>query len=71
MGDEPGARNQSIYYRIADQLVASGLAQAGYDTLLTVCIGWVRDPVTGKLDVNRTTWPDGFKVYYYRFRKML
>ena len=61
MGHEPGAKNQSIYYRIADKLVESGLAAAGYDTVLTVCIGWVRDPVTGKLEAPKDTWPDGFK----------
>ena len=30
--------NQTLYYRIADKLVSSGLAAAGYDTLLTVCM---------------------------------
>ena len=62
MGHEPGARNQTLYYNIADKLVASGLAAAGYDTLLTVCLGWVRDPITSKLEAPRATWPDGFKA---------
>jgi alpha-galactosidase len=54
--------NQTLYYRIADKLVATGLAAAGYDTLLTVCLGWVRDPVTKKLEAPKATWPDGFKA---------
>ena len=59
----PGARNQSLYYHIADKLVSSGLAAAGYNTLLAgVCIGWVRDPVTHKLEAPAATWPDGFKA---------
>jgi len=61
-GSEPGAGNQTLYYRIADKLVKSGLAAAGYDTMLTVCIGWVRDPVTKKLEAPADTWPDGFKA---------
>jgi alpha-galactosidase len=60
--DQFGAKNQTIYYRIADRLIESGLAAAGYDTILTVCIGWQRNPVTHKLEVNKTTWPDGFKA---------
>ena len=62
MGHEPDAKNQSLYYRIADELVASGLAAAGYDTLLTTCIGWQRDPVTRQLEAPAATWPDGFKA---------
>ena len=54
--------NQTLYYKIADKLVSSGLAAAGYDTLLTVCLGWVRDPLTGKLEAPKLTWPDGFKA---------
>ena len=54
--------NQTLYYRIADKLVESGLAAAGFDTLLTVCIGWVRDPVTHRLEAPKATWPDGFKA---------
>jgi alpha-galactosidase len=62
-GHEPGAQNQTLYYNIADKLVTSGLAAAGYDTLLAgVCIGWVRDPVTHKLEAPKATWPDGFKA---------
>jgi hypothetical protein len=53
--------NQTLYYRIADKLVSSGLAAAGYDTLLTVCMGWVRNPLTSKLEAPHATWPDGFK----------
>eukprot|EP00038_Savillea_parva_P011640 m.199004 g.199004 ORF g.199004 m.199004 type:complete len:525 (-) comp20636_c0_seq1:131-1705(-) len=62
MGNETGARNESLYYRLADELVNSGLAAAGYDTLLTVCIGWVRNPVTHKLEAPAATWPHGFKA---------
>lgn len=61
--NEPGARNQSLYYNIVDRLSSSGLAAAGYDTLLAgVCIGWVRDSVTKKLEAPKETWPDGFKA---------
>ena len=62
MGHEPFAKNQTLYYKIADKLVASGLAAAGYDTLLTTCVGWVRDPVTRKLQAPADTWPDGFEA---------
>jgi alpha-galactosidase len=62
MSHQAGAANQTIYYKIADKLVESGLAAAGYDTILVVCNGFHRDPVTAKLQVNPDTWPDGFKA---------
>ena len=39
---------------MADALVSSGMAAAGYDTVNVVCNGWTgRDPKTGQLLENR------------------
>jgi alpha-galactosidase len=45
---------------MADALLSTGLAGAGYTTVNVVCNGWTgRDPTTGVLQENRTLWPDG------------
>ena len=45
---------------IADALVSSGMASAGYDTVNVVCNGWgVRDPVTKRFTENKAKWPTG------------
>ena len=62
MSHEIGAKNQTIYYRIADRLVETGLAAAGYDTVLVVCNNFRRNPATSKIEVDPVTWPDGFKA---------
>ena len=69
----PGqANNETLYYAAADRLVASGLRDAGYDTIAVTCNGWQRDPVTGQLRADPKTWPNGYKalVDYLHARKL-
>jgi hypothetical protein len=69
----PGqANNETLYYAAADRLVASGLRDAGYDTIAVTCNGWQRDPVTGQLRANPKTWPHGYKalIDYLHARKL-
>ena len=69
----PGqANNETLYYAAADRLVASGLRDAGYDTIAVTCNGWQRDPVTGRLRANPKTWPNGYKalIDYLHARKL-
>ena len=45
---------------IADALVETGMASAGYDTVNVVCNGWgARDPTTHRLTENKEKWPTG------------
>ena len=51
---------QANMEEMADALVESGMAAAGYATVNVVCNGWTgRDPVTGTLLENATLWPTG------------
>jgi alpha-galactosidase len=69
----PGySNNETMYYAAADQLVSSGLRDAGYDTVLVTCGGWQRDNATGKLVENPVLWPRGYKAFidYLHARKL-
>jgi hypothetical protein len=56
---------------MADALVSSGMAAAGYDTLNIVCNGWAgRDPKTVVLVENRTLWPSGIAGFAQRLHAM-
>jgi len=66
------------YQEMADAMISSGMADAGYRSISTVCTDWIgrlfntlfsalllapnpsltrRDPVTKRLQENRTLWP--------------
>ena len=52
--------NHTNMREMADALISSGMAEAGYRMVNVVCSGWVgRDPTTHELLENRTLWPDG------------
>merc|ERR1719174_1699879 len=54
--------NEANMLEIAEALVSSGMASAGYDTVNVVCNGWAgRDSKTGMLLENRTLWPSGME----------
>jgi hypothetical protein len=56
---------------MAEALISSGMAAAGYDTINVVCNGWAgRDPATGVLIENRTLWPTGMKGFAARLHGM-
>lgn len=56
---------------MADGLISSGMAAAGWDTVNVVCNGWAgRDPQTGVLVENRTLWPTGMKGFAGRLHAM-
>eukprot|EP01047_Picozoa_sp_COSAG01_P048645 COSAG01_NODE_4754_length_4764_cov_12.145123_2_plen_499_part_00 len=46
---------------IADALISSGLADAGFRTVDVVCSGWLERNSTGFLTENMTRWPSGMK----------
>ena len=49
---------------MADALLATGMADAGFRTVNVVCSGWTgRDPVTHVLQENLKLWPGGIKVF--------
>lgn len=51
------------YEAMAEALIQSGMRDAGYTLISTVCTGWVgRDPVTHELQENTTLWPGGMKA---------
>jgi hypothetical protein len=55
--------NETNMREMAEAVLSSGLAAAGYDTLNVVCNGWTgRDPQTSRLTENRTLWPNGIKA---------
>ena len=63
--------NEANMEEMAEALVSSGMAAAGYDTLNVVCNGWVgRDPKTGVLLENRTLWPSGIAGFARRLHAM-
>jgi len=52
--------NETNMREMADALIKSGMAAAGYDTVNVVCNGWTgRDPVTKTFTENRQLWPTG------------
>ena len=52
--------NHTNMREMADALISSGMAEAGYRMVNVVCSGWIgRDPTTHQLLENRTLWPDG------------
>jgi alpha-galactosidase len=54
------AVNESNMREIADALVTTGMAAAGYDTVNVVCNGWgARDPVSQRFTENKAKWPTG------------
>ena len=56
---------------MAEALITSGMAAAGYDTVNVVCNGWAgRDPATGVLIENHTLWPTGMKGFAARLHGM-
>ena len=56
---------------MAEALVSSGMAAAGYDTVNVVCNGWAgRDPKTGAFVENRTLWPSGMTGFTSRLHAM-
>ena len=62
---------QANMEEMADALVASGMASAGYDTVNVVCNGWTgRDPDTGTLLENTTLWPTGMAGLARRLHAM-
>ena len=75
---KPIRGGQKEYQEMADALISSGMAEAGYRSVSTVCTDWIgrcppplsspsswalnltlirRDPVTKRLQENRTLWP--------------
>jgi hypothetical protein len=60
-----GYNNETLYYNIVDQLVKTGLREAGYTHIGVTCNGWIRDPSTHRLTLPTTgsrAWPRGFKA---------
>ena len=56
---------------MADALISSGMARAGYDAVNVVCNGWAgRDPTTGVLVENRTLWPSGIAGFAARLHAL-
>ena len=53
--------NETNMKEIADALISSGLADAGFRTVDVVCSGWLERNATGFLTENRTRWPSGMK----------
>lgn len=63
--------NETNMGEMAEALIASGMAAAGYDTINVVCNGWTgRDPTTGVLQQNRTLWPSGMEGFAKKLHGM-
>ena len=63
--------NETNMGEIADALISSGMAAAGYDTVNVGCNGWTgRDPATGVLQQNRTLWPSGMQGFAAKLHGM-
>jgi len=63
--------NEANMNEMADALISSGMAAAGYDTVNVVCNGWIgRDPVTHQMLENRTLWPSGIKGFAARLHSL-
>jgi alpha-galactosidase len=57
------AVNEENMKEIADSLISTGMAAAGYDMVNVVCNGWTgRDPVTHELTENKKNWPNGIRA---------
>jgi len=56
--------NETNMKEMADALISTGMAAAGYNTINVVCNGWTgRDPSTHVLQENKTFWPNGLKSF--------
>ena len=63
--------NETNMGQMAEALIASGMATAGFDTVNVGCNGWTgRDPKTGVLQENHTLWPSGFKGFAAKLHAM-
>jgi hypothetical protein len=59
-----GLITEANMLEMAEALISSGMAAAGYSTVNVVCNGWVgRDPTTGVLQENHTSWPNGMASF--------
>jgi alpha-galactosidase len=57
------AVNEENMKQMADALISTGMAAAGYDMVNVVCNGWTgRHPTTHELTENRTNWPNGIRA---------
>lgn len=57
------AVNEQNMRQMADSLISTGMAAAGYDMVNVVCNGWTgRDPTTHELTENRSNWPNGIRA---------
>eukprot|EP00658_Telonema_sp_P-2_P019040 TRINITY_DN17466_c0_g1_i1.p1 TRINITY_DN17466_c0_g1~~TRINITY_DN17466_c0_g1_i1.p1 ORF type:complete len:423 (-),score=79.51 TRINITY_DN17466_c0_g1_i1:324-1592(-) len=56
--EEPLGNDERLYMTMADALVKEGYLQAGYDTVLVTCNGWLRNS-SGQLTWNQTRYPSG------------
>lgn len=60
----------SEYKSIANAIVESGMRDAGYNLISTVCTDWTgRDPKTGVLQQNSTLWPGGMYAFSNHLHK--
>lgn len=56
--------NYTNMCEMADALLSSGMAEAGYRTVNVVCNGWTgRDPSTHVLQENKLLWPQGMAAF--------
>lgn len=58
-----GKMYQSTYEEGVDAVVNSGMRDAGYEVIGTLCTGFVGRDSNGKLLENRTLWPTGLKAF--------
>lgn len=63
--------NEANMLSVAEALVETGMAAAGYNTINVVCNGWLgRDPATGRFLENRTLWPTGIRGFAAKLHGM-
>ena len=66
-----GLITEANMLEMAEALISSGMAAAGYSTVNVVCNGWVgRDPTTGVLQENHTSWPNGMASFAQKLHAM-
>jgi hypothetical protein len=66
-----GLITEANMLEMAEALISSGMAAAGYSTVNVVCNGWVgRDPTTGVLQENHTSWPNGMASFARKLHAM-
>jgi len=52
------------YQQMAEAIISSGMREAGYTSISTVCTDWIgRDPHTHRLQENTTLWPGGMASF--------